>query len=51
MKVDAFADLVLTGTVRDIAPLPDPGIFSSQDIKIYPTHVTIDEPIPGYGRA
>jgi RND family efflux transporter MFP subunit len=47
VRVDAFADQVLTATVRDIAPLPDPGSFVPRDIKVYTTHVTIDQPLPG----
>ncbi len=47
IRVDAFADQVLTGTVKDVAPLPDPSSFFSSDIKVYTTHVTIDEPLPG----
>ncbi len=47
MRVDAFADQVLAGTVKDVAPLPDPNSFFSSDIKVYTTHVTIDEPLPG----
>ncbi len=45
--VDAFDDLVFDGVVLDIAPLPDSRRFSRQDIKVYPTHVRIDDPIPG----
>ena len=47
VRVDAFADQVLTGTVRDVAPLPDPSSFFSSDIKVYTTHVTIDKGISG----
>jgi len=47
VKVDAFPEQVLTATVRDIAPLPDPSSFFSSDIKVYTTHVTIDELLPG----
>jgi HlyD family secretion protein len=47
VRVDAFADQVLAGTVKDVAPLPDPNSFFSSDIKVYTTHVTIDEPLPG----
>ena len=32
--------------MQDVAPLPDPRSFFSQDIKVYPTHVRIDDPIP-----
>jgi HlyD family secretion protein len=47
VRVDAYADQVFTGTVRDIAPRPDAILFSNRNIKIYPTRVTIDKPIPG----
>ena len=48
VRVDAFADKVFTGKVREIAPLPDPTRqFSDPNIKVYTTHVRIDEPIPG----
>ena len=46
VRVDAFADAVLSGTVRDIAPLPNP-IFPNQDIRFYTTHVAIDEALAG----
>ena len=47
IRVDAFSDLVLDGTVQDIAPLPDASNYFSRDIKVYTTHVKIDNPIPG----
>jgi len=47
VKVDAFDDQVLTATVRDVAPLPEPSSFLRSDIKVYTTHMTIEEPIPG----
>jgi len=47
VRVDAFADQVLPSTVKDVAPLPDPSSFFSSDIKVYTTHVTIDEPLSG----
>jgi RND family efflux transporter MFP subunit len=43
IKVDAFPDEVLTGTVHDIAPLPDSTSFARSGIKVYTTHVTIDK--------
>ena len=46
IRVDAFADLVFDGVVQDVAPLPDPRRSISQDIKVYTTHVKIDNPIP-----
>jgi RND family efflux transporter MFP subunit len=33
---------VLTGTVKSIAPLPDPSNFFASDVKVYTTIVTID---------
>jgi HlyD family secretion protein len=47
IRVDAFADQVLDGTVRDVAPLPDPGNFFSSDIKVYTTHIKIDTGLAG----
>ncbi|MGP0066517.1 MAG: efflux RND transporter periplasmic adaptor subunit [Isosphaeraceae bacterium] len=47
IRVDAFSDVVLNGVVVEIAPVPDSNRFSRQDIKVYPTHVRIDDPIPG----
>lgn len=43
IKVDAFPNQVLTGTVKNIQPLPDPSSFFSSDIKVYTTIVTIDQ--------
>ncbi|MBV8557733.1 MAG: efflux RND transporter periplasmic adaptor subunit [Planctomycetaceae bacterium] len=42
IRVDAFADQVLTGSVESVAPLPDPSNFFSSDIKVYTTLVTIE---------
>ena len=47
VRVHAFSGTELEGTVRDVAPLPDPTSFFSSDIKVYTTHVTIDNPLPG----
>ncbi len=47
IRVDAFADQVLNGTVLDLAPLPDPGNFFSSDIKVYTTHIKIDDSLQG----
>src|SRR5262249_43483022 len=47
IRVDAFADLVLDGTVVDVAPLPDPSNFFNQTIKVYTAHVRIHNPPPG----
>ena len=45
--VEAFADQKLNGTVLDVQPLPDPTSFFSSDIKVYTTHVKIDESLRG----
>jgi HlyD family secretion protein len=47
VRVDSFVDQVLASSVKDVAPLPDPSSFFSSDIKVYTTHVTIDEPLSG----
>src|SRR5581483_8533590 len=43
IRVDAFANLPLTGTVQKIQPLPDPNSFFSSDVKVYSTIVGIDQ--------
>lgn len=47
IRVDAFSDTELAGTVLDVAPLPDPTSFFSSDVKVYTTRVKIDDPLPG----
>jgi multidrug efflux pump subunit AcrA (membrane-fusion protein) len=47
IRVDAFSDQVLDGTVTDVAPLPDTASFFSSDIKVYTAKVAIDHPLPG----
>jgi HlyD family secretion protein len=47
IRVDAFADQELTGTVESINPLPDPSSFFASDVKVYTTYVTIDKGLPG----
>jgi len=47
IRVDAFSDTELTGTVIDVAPLPDPNTMFSSDVKVYTTRVRIDNPLPG----
>ncbi|QEH33126.1 Cobalt-zinc-cadmium resistance protein CzcB [Aquisphaera giovannonii] len=47
IRVDAFADMELEGTVQEVAPLPDPSSFFSSDIKVYTTKVRIENPLPG----
>ncbi len=41
IRVDAFPQQVLIGTVDTIQPLPDPTSFFSSDVKVYTTLVTI----------
>lgn len=45
IRVDAFPQQPLTGTVESVAPLPDPNSFFSSDIKVYTTLVSIDNGI------
>ncbi len=47
IRVDAFSDTELEGTVLSVAPLPDPTSFFSSDVKVYTTTVKIDNPLPG----
>ena len=47
IRVDAFSESELNGTVLEVAPLPDPTSFFSSDIKVYTTKVKIDDPLPG----
>ncbi len=47
IRVDAFANEVLNGTVLDVAPLPDSTNFFSPRIKVYTTKVRIDDPLSG----
>ncbi len=47
IRVDAFADQVLNATVQDVAPLPDAGNFFSSDIKVYTTHIRINDGLQG----
>ena len=47
IRVDAFSDTELAGTVLDVAPLPDPNSIFSSDVKVYTTRVKIDNPLPG----
>ena len=52
IRVDAFAEQVLNATVQDVAPLPDAGNFFSSEIKVYTTHIRIDNLLAGAcGRA
>jgi RND family efflux transporter MFP subunit len=47
IRVDAFAQQVLDGTVENVQPLPDPTSFFASDVKVYTTLVTIDNPLGG----
>ena len=47
IRVDAFTDEVWSGTVLDVAPRPDRAAFVRSDVKVYPTHIQIDDPISG----
>jgi hypothetical protein len=47
IRVDAFANQLLTGTVEEVAPLPDPSSFLSSDVKVYTTRVSIDKGLTG----
>jgi len=47
IRVDAFSDQVLEGTVLDVAALPDATSMFSSDIKVYTTKVQIDNPLLG----
>src|SRR5207237_4171519 len=49
IRVDAFAETVLTGAVQEVAPLPDPNSFFSSDIKVYTTRVSILDAPPTLG--
>jgi RND family efflux transporter MFP subunit len=47
IKVDAFVDVVLAGTVQAVFPLPDANSFARSGTKVYTTHVTIDKGLGG----
>jgi RND family efflux transporter MFP subunit len=47
VRVLGFPEETLGGTVRDVAPLPDPSTFFSDDVKVYTAHMAIDKPLPG----
>ncbi len=47
VKVDAFADVTFSGTVTDVAPLPDPSSFFERNVKVYTVHVILDKGLPG----
>src|SRR5262249_37034854 len=47
IRVDAFAEEVLTGTVASINPLPDTNSMFMSDVKVYTTFVTIEKGLRG----
>jgi multidrug efflux pump subunit AcrA (membrane-fusion protein) len=47
VKVDAIAGRVFHGTIREVAPTPDPAAYFNSDVKAYTTLVDIDDGIPG----
>ena len=47
IRVDAFSDTELDGTVVDVAPLPASRSLSGSDVKAYRTRVRIDNPSAG----
>jgi multidrug resistance efflux pump len=47
IRVESFPDDVLTGSVKEVAPLPDPNTMFSSDVKVYTTKVTIDKGLDG----
>ncbi|MDR3636216.1 MAG: HlyD family efflux transporter periplasmic adaptor subunit [Isosphaeraceae bacterium] len=47
IRVESFADEILTGEVESVAPLPDPSSFFSSDVKVYTTLVAIDKGLAG----
>ena len=47
IRVDAYSNELLDGTVTEVAPLPDTASFFSSDIKVYTCKVKIDSPLPG----
>jgi RND family efflux transporter MFP subunit len=46
IRVDAMADTMLTGTVKEVKPLPDANNWMSSDVKKYTTLVSIDSAPP-----
>jgi HlyD family secretion protein len=47
ITIDAFSGEELTGTVKEIAPLPDPSNSFTTNVKVYSTRVEIDQGLPG----
>jgi RND family efflux transporter MFP subunit len=47
IKVDAFADEVVSGVVRTVAPFPDRGSYANSRMNVYPTMVSLERSLPG----
>jgi multidrug resistance efflux pump len=47
IRVDAYPNVYLKGHVKSIATVADKGEWSSADVKVYKTIVSIDEPLEG----
>ena len=47
IRIDAFADQVLTGVVTTVATTPEQGPWYDRDKRNYPVNIKIDEPIEG----
>jgi len=48
IRIDAFPDATLTGTVTRVSEMPDSsGGWRRGNVREYPTFVTIDNPLPG----
>jgi HlyD family secretion protein len=46
IRLDAFPDLELTGTVQEVSDYPAPGMWFRGDVKEYETVIRIDNPPP-----
>jgi RND family efflux transporter MFP subunit len=47
IRVDAFAETPMTGTVQSVSPMADQSSFFNSDVKVYSTLVPIDKGVPG----
>ena len=47
IRVDAFAESPMTGTVESVSPMADQTSFFNSDVKVYSTLVPIDKGVPG----
>jgi len=47
IRVDAFAETPMTGTVRSVSPMADQSSFFNSDVKVYSTLVSIDKGVTG----